>query len=88
MSNPLIKVYSKKSGKNEVYIENLWNEIAASLLEQGMKEEDKRFNPYLTTILKKKLKITEQSAVLKRFKIFLQEQTTKKELDKKDTPVI
>jgi hypothetical protein len=83
MPNPLIKSFAKKAGKNEVYVDNLWKETAAQLHTQGMKEEDKRFYPYLTTILKKKLKITEQSKVLKRFKEFLKEQ-----IDKKDKKVV
>lgn len=81
MPNPLIKSFSKKSGKNEKYVENLWNDTKTQLFSQGMKEDDKRFYPYLTTILKKKLKISEQSKVLKRFREFLKEQIDKKDIE-------
>ena len=69
----LVQTLAKKTKKSPAYVEGLWNEIKADLLKQGMSEEEKRFYPYLVTILKKRLKINESSLVLKRFKVFLAE---------------
>lgn len=73
MPIPILKTLAKKSKKSEEYVESLWNEISKNLLKQGMKEDDKRFYPYLMTILKRKLSINEKSLILKRFKDFLNE---------------
>jgi len=76
--NSLIEKYAKISDKSEVYVENLWNQLEETMLSQGMFREDVRFNVYVSTLLKKKLKIKESNPTLKRFKQFLQEKLDKK----------
>lgn len=76
MNNPLIKSYAKKAKKSEEYVNYLWNEIVCELHKQGLYEDNDRFIPYLSTILKKRLSIKEVSPILKRFKTFLSEKQT------------
>jgi len=71
--NPLIKLFAKKSNKSALYVEAKWLELEVLLIEQGMSKDDLRFSIYLTTLLKKKLKINESNHLLIRFKQFLVE---------------
>lgn len=76
MSNTenIIKSFAKKSTKPEKYVKHLWDEIHESLIKEGLLIDDKRFFPYLTTRLKKQLKIKESIQVFKRFKEFMKEE--------------
>jgi len=80
MPLPLIKKLAKKAKRTESYVERLWDETKDELKSQGMKEDEKRFYPYLVAIIKKKLEINESSLVLMRFKEFLKEQDDTKRI--------
>ena len=71
--------YAKKSKQSLFFVDRLCNEIKATLIAEGMEETDRRFYPYLTTRLRKKLKINERNILFKRFRDFLSDQNELKE---------
>lgn len=73
MTEHLKNLYAKKSKKNINYIIKLWDEITLKLSCEGINEFDRRYYPYITTRLKKKLGIQEKIQIFKRFKDFLLE---------------
>ena len=58
----IVKSFAMKSGKSEKEIERLWDKAISIAKEDGRKEDDENFYPFVVGILKKMLKMeTEES---------------------------
>lgn len=60
MPASVVKSFADKTGKSVKEVEKLWDKAKALAKEDGRKESDEDFYPYVTGILKKMLKINEE----------------------------
>jgi hypothetical protein len=75
MPNNIVKSFADKTNKSVDEIEKLWDKAKIQAKEQGKKESDDTFYPYVTGILKKMLKL-ENKKILS-YKNFLKEEKLK-----------
>ena len=61
MPAAVVKAFAKKTGKSEEEVEKLWDKAKGIAIDDGRKEDDENFYPYVTGILKKMLKLTDES---------------------------
>ena len=61
MPNNIVKSFADKSGKSEKEVEALWDKAVGIAIDDGRDKDDENFYPYVVGILKKMLKLTDES---------------------------
>lgn len=67
MPNALVKKYAEVSGKEVGEVEKLWKKAVAIAKDEGRKEKDDNFYPYVVGILKNMLSINEDILSYKEY---------------------
>lgn len=68
MPNALVKKYAEVSGKEIEEVEKLWKKAVALAKDEGKKEKDDSFYPYVVGILKNMLSINEDMLSYKEYR--------------------
>ena len=70
MPASIVKSFAQKTGKPAKEVERLWSKAKEAAKENGRSEDSEDFYPYVTSILKKMLKVNEMNKTTKIFKEF------------------